>query len=336
MKKAINILSVITALCLIASCSKKEQPVSGSSSDEIRIEASLADVTKASLVTSENITSRRIHLDGFTTNGTTHTSNKHLDANALYDNGGWVFYTTIKDVHYYWPQHSNLDIFAYSPVSLTNTCCSVERTPDFHNKLTCTNLPMVNTSEAAGALEEFVCVEKNNCTKTDSPVALQFKRPFSVVNFKLKEAVRCDLNYIRITGIYNSGSLDCSADSWMWVPSGDTTSFVCNVNKNYPSEINNESPLGGPFIMIPQSLRKNEASPVYMEFNYKTVGNDKPTTTYVKLGTSSGSSGTVVELWKPGYNYTYYVSLLGAAGEVKMSIVCEEWASQGNSETIVQ
>jgi len=335
MKRTTYILSAVVVLFMSASCTKEQQSAGDASSDEIRIEASLAEDTKASSLVTD-LTTRRIHLDGYINSDGNHPSNnKHLDANALYENSKWLFYTGIRDVHYYWPQTSHLDFFAYSPADLSKTCCAVERTSGFQNKIICTDLPMVDTAKAALELQEFVCVEKKNSQKTDAAVDLQFKRPFSVVQFKLDSAVRSDLNFIRITGIYNSGNLYCSKIPWAWNVSGSTTDFTCIVNKNYPTEINNDSDLGGPFIMIPQSLLKDGASPVYMEFNYQTVGNDTPTTTFLKLGTSTGSSGTVNE-WKAGFNYTYYISLMGAAGEVKMSVKCEVWDPQGNSEIIVQ
>lgn len=321
---------------LTAACSKEHSEnntINDTSVDEIRIDASLTKSTKTSLV--DSIIYRRIHLDGYTnSDGKTPSNNRHLDANALYENG-WIFYTDIKNVHYYWPQNSRLDFFGYSPADLSKTCCTIERTSDYHNKVICTALPVSDTAKVARELEEFVCAEKKNCEKTAEPVRLEFKRPFCVIRFKLDQAVRSDLNFIRITDIHNSGSLDCSVTPWVWSVSGGFADFTCNVYKNYPSEINNESDLGGPFIMIPQDLRPDGDDPVYMEFNYQTIGNDKPTTTFVKLGTSSGSSG-VVDRWEPDRCYTYYISLLGAAGEVKMSVTCEQWTKRGNSEIIVQ
>jgi len=240
-----------------------------------------------------------------------------------------MFYTTVLDVHYYWPQKSNLDVMAYSPEDLSKTCVSVSK-----NIVTCTKLPMVDSLQSDKLIHEFVCVWTPDCKKSDGAIQLQLKRPFATVNFYLEDAIRSTLKNIKIEGINSSGVYDAS--SGKWTSTSDPENLFCKVEKPYPDSINNASHLGGPFLVIPQSMRTG-SNPVKLVFTYHSKGSLSDTVTETTIGNASpkGSTDKITE-WEPGKVYNYYISLLGAANEVRLAVTVEPWSVQGDSEIDVK
>lgn len=313
-------------LVLCVSC-RKQEAVSAAC-DEISVLPVLEE-TKATLIPAGNLTECRIHIDGY--NNT--SGEKHIDGNILYNNTKWIFYTDIEDVHYYWPQNSNLDVLAYSPAKIEKTCIEVKS----KKIIECTGLPLTDALQEDNLLDEFICGYKEDCKKADGAISITLKRPFAIVNFYLDEAVRSTLKKIEITGMNNKGKYDVSTGAWTEISNKST--FCCNVNKVYPTQINNNSHLGGPFLVIPQDLHGNdETNAVKLVFTYRSTGNSSDTVTETTLGQSAleNDPSEKIGSWEPGKRYDYYISLNGAANEVRMAVKITEWKKEGNSEVDVK
>lgn len=324
MRNSIFEIFALTAVLLLSSCSKQDVETTGS--DEISVIPTLED-TKATLIEDGDLTGYRIHLDGYLAG----TETKHLDGNILYEGGKWLFYTTIKDVHYYWPQKSNLDVMAYSPAKLDNTCITVVSP----TMIKCTNLPMVDSLQSNNNFNELVVGCKAGCKKTDGAIAITLHRPYAAVNFYLNEAVRSTLNYIKIDGLYSTGDFAYSSGSFSWSNLADKSYLYCGVNKVYPTNINNGSHLGGPFLVIPQNLPDE----IKLVFSYRSKGNNKDTITETTIGKASigsGTSASTISKWEAGKVYNYWISLNGAANEVRMAVSVSEWKVEGSSEVDVK
>ena len=323
MKRFIYSIFAVASLLLCASCAKDGFKAAGN--DEIVVIPTLRN-SRTVLVPAGDLTDSRIHIDGY--NAT--SGSRHLDANTIFDSGSWKFYTDKLDVHYYWPQNSNLDVMAYSPAKLDNTCMEVAS----KSTVTCTGLPMTGEGQEGELLYEFVCGYKGGCKKSDGAIVVPMCRPFAIVNFYLDEAVRSVLKKIEITGIYSQGIFD--VESGLWNLSGDKGAFVCNVNKEYPVDINNASHLGGPFIVIPQDLRAGHSGEeVKLVVTYVSKGNAYETITETTLGEAVIAS-TKIGSWESGKEYNYWISLNGAANEIHMSVTIGEWQTEGNSEVEVK
>lgn len=308
------------------SCSKatSEQPVER---DEIVFIPTLSE-TKANLIPAGDMIGKNIHVDGYIAG----SESKHLDGDVIYDNfddesaNTWVFYKDGKlGVHYYWPQNSNLDILAYSPADLQNTFVSIASS----KTVTCNNLPVVDTLQKGSLLNEFVCGYKADCGKDDGPISVTLKRPFALIKFYLDEAVRCNVNNIKVQGIYNCGTYNASTSKWSEL--SNSSELICSVNKKYPDPLNNGSELSDSLVVIPQSMRvgTEETDPVKLTFSYTSVGNTVPTITETTIGQASGTDGKKVTAWEPGKVYEYYLTLNGAANECRMTVKIGKWSKQG-------
>jgi len=325
MRTYIYTILAATALVMCASCTKD---VCDSESDRIVVNPTLQE-TKATLIPAGSLTDCRIHIDGYnTTSGV-----KHLDGNILYEGGQWIFYTDVKNVHYYWPQNSNLDVMAYSPAKLANTYMEITT----KSIVTCTGLPMTRETQEGTLLNEFICGYKADCKQSDGAISITMSRPFAIVNFFLDEAVRSKLIKIEITGIHNKGVFDVNSKSW--TSTANPSTLLCDVNKEYPTQINNASHLGGPFIVIPQSLRASDTgNEVKLVLTYVSKGNTNETITETTIGQAAlaSASDTKIGQWESGKEYNYWISLNGAANEIRMAVTIREWKVEGSSETEVK
>lgn len=319
-----TIFAAASLLCL-AACGKEGTEIPACD-NEITVIPTLDD-TRATLIPAGDLTDQRIHIDGYLHD----TETRYLNSNILYDQGAWVFYTDrVKGVHYYWPQNSTLDILAYSPAKLENTFVSILSS----KTIKCTGLPLADSLQEGTKLKEFICGYRYNCPKTGGAIAMPLQRPFATVNFYLDEAVRSTLNYITIKGLYSTGIYDVKAGTWSDLETQDD--LYCKVGKQYPDSINNASHLGGPYLVIPQSLRVGAADEVKLVFSYKSAGNAGNTITETALGQAKNSTDSKVSAWEPGKVYNYWVSLNGAANEIRMKVTIGNWSIQGNEEIDVK
>jgi len=325
-----EILAVSTAILLSPSCAKQKAE-EALSNDEIVVVPSLEE-TKATMIAAGDLTANRIHLDGYLHGLET----KHLDANILYEGGKWIFYTTdayaLKDVHYYWPQNSSLDILAYSPANLDKTNIEIKSS----KQVKCTKLPMDYANQSGTNLNEFIVGYKADCKKDDGAVNITLNRPYAAVRFCIMEAVRSTLNYLEVTNLYSTGTYTSDASGkFTWGNFADVKDLHLAIGKAYPTEINNKTPLNNEyFLVIPQTLITDN---IKLKFSYRSVGNTKDTITETSIGKALRSDTSApVDAWEPGKKYNYYITLNGAANEVRMAVTVEPWKVEGSSETEVK
>ena len=334
--KAIALL--LCAAALAAGCSDRLQGDSLRGT-EITVAPTVDEFggTKAQFVSTLNTANNSIQVVCYRAASTT----KWFECTAVYAPYNdmadrWVFFNeNMYDYKYYWPDASGkLDFFAYYPVSLTNTCVTLDTyvasTPKFH----CTSLPVTFPSTENTNLEEFIYAfeageSQPSSSDKHNTVGLTFHHPFARITIQLETAIRSTLNSVTITNIYNNGNCTVSstAPKTSWTSTGSTTNLVVTSGLDYPEEINNGATIGGPYIVLPQSLTDN----VELKVNYLATGNSNPTVVGVKLKNKGG-----ITEWKPGYAYTYKLSLNGAANEAIVDVSVTPWSVQGESETEVK
>ena len=331
--KAIALL--LCAAALAAGCSDRLQGDSLRGT-EITVAPTVDEFggTKAQFVSTLNTAKDSIRVVCYRNASTT----KWFECTAVYEpytdvTDRWVFFNeNMYDYKYYWPDASGkLDFFAYYPVNLANTCVAIDpykaSTPTFH----CTSLPVTFPSTENTNLEEFIYAFEAGESQPSSSdkhhaVGLTFHHPFARITIQLETAIRSQLNSVTITNIYNNGDCEATSSATTWTPTGSTTSIVVNSGLYYPEEINNGATIGGPYIVLPQSVTDSVA----LKVNYLATGNSKST----EVGVSLKGKGEITE-WKPGYAYTYKLSLNGAANEAIIDVSVNAWSSQGQSETEV-
>jgi len=337
-----GIISVMIALTVLVSCSSKEEASTVPGVREISIATEVVSHvdTRASLITSANLAENRIHIEAYTHGKATN----YLSSNALFDESltKWVFFKgNFRDYRYYWPDF-NLDFFAYSPYTLSGTRVSINAYSDSDEAPSFTYEGVSPINETGQAdLKEMLCAYKSNCNYTgDNPVKLKFHHPFSIVSFKIGESIRCSIREIKITNIYNRGTaMPKDADSgpyFVWTPSGDKTNLVISYAGNgisYPDEVNSDSDLSVPYIIVPQSLSDDSM----IEVTYKAQGSSNFTTVKSSLNkailkSDNQNERTAVSGWKPGNRYTYALKLNGSANELYVAVAIEGWVSEGNTD----
>lgn len=333
----------LAALALLCSCTKEHVQ---QGMHEICIDAAVeshVQSTKATLITSSNIKTHRIHVDAYTSGKTTN----YLSSNVIYDETKWSFFKgNYKDYKYYWPDYK-LDFFAYSPYQLDRTRVTLNTYAASQPSFTYTGVSPVNAaSQTDDQLIEMVCAYREACDYVnDNPVALAFHHPFTLVNFRLEQSIRCTIVSVKITGVKNNGTciITKNAPFATWTPSGAATDIVADFSADpaysanggirYPEDINANSHLAGPFMIIPQDIEDD----ALIEVRYKALGNNTVTVAQSFLNKAViQSSGTVASSWKPSNSYAYSLTLNGAANELFVAVQIEDWVAEGTTEIEVK
>lgn len=340
MKKQRIILLAICAAAL--SCTRiavDEDPhlISISTSVEAQTESG----TKATFITAANLPQYRMHIEAYTTGSATN----YLASNALEENGKWIFFKgNYKDYKYYWPDFK-LDFLAYSPYNLAKTNVTMNSYAAGAPSFTYTGVsPVTIDSQADSQQTEFVCSFLSDCAySTHNPVPFKMHHPFSKLYFKLAQSIRCTIKSVRITGVLNSGTatiLEASPYA-SWSPTGDRTTVEADFSSialysenggiRYPEDINNQSILAGPFVVVPQDI----SSDATIEVTYKALGAEHFTIVSSKLDKAAKiGTTTAITQWLPSNAYTYALTLNGAANEIFVAVKLEDWIVNG--ETLVE
>lgn len=230
----------------------------------------------------------------------------------------WRFYHKDANDEYfykrYWPQTYALDFFAYMPYDLAGSHVSL----NFDEISFSCELP--TDGEAQDATNEFVYAFSGNQTAqtNNGTVNLRFIHPFSAVRFKLGKAHgNTEVKSVGFSGIYNNGIFSNLRENTSqgdltysdWTPSGSTTALSVAIGKRVPDELQLDSPMGGTYLVLPQSL---DAVKITVSFNWEGDRNAE-----VSLG-----SGKV---WEPGKIYTYTLNLGDNQEDILMDVSVEEW-----------
>lgn len=241
------------------------------------------------------------------------------------DDMSWQFYNADSDSFYqrYWPEYA-LDFLAFMPYDLANTGVTVTKETQ---SIECT-LP-TSSSDQQNA-KEFVyafTAEQSYSDQTGGVVALNFIHPFAALNLKLGKAHgNTYVDRVEIRNIAYKGSLtistannsqdELSYEDWTLKPSAsdpDTEDLIVSVRKTVgisgSNGIQTNSPIGGPYILLPQ---ETAAIRLYVNF----VWNSTPHEAEVELTNSS---------WTPGKIYTYTLDLGDDKEDVKANVTITDW-----------
>lgn len=243
-------------------------------------------------------------------------------------------------VNFYWPNDSNVNFVAYMPRVLGKSACDVDNISYSANSGVCFSAELPTTIDDTtpekrkeeNAKQEFVYATRLNQGRDGGAVQLRFVHPFAAIKFRLQQSHRdLTINSITLHGLKHSGTFSSTDDTYAkydnvtnlgqdyltsenWnVTSSNEDKLVINLNKRVPDDVNYQSQIGGPYIVIPQGLSNVKLSVNYT-WNDKTVESDE-------FNISTSAIGT----WQPGKIYTYILDLGDNKEEILFKVVVEKW-----------
>lgn len=296
--------------------------------DEICLSVSTSQSKETKVVTIDNneeLTIRDIRVDAYF-HGTTNSlfSNALLRYRAY--TSRWEFYSTSASdwTHFYWPIEgsvhatagtvSSIDFVGYvpytPPTEITINAYSASNGPSFSAALPYTSgTPNTFTETDQAPIREFMYAYATDQTKGSGSgtVNLVFQHAFALVNIYLKSAKRGTvINSIQLSGINTSGTFVYISG---WGSLGTEATLSKTVGKTIPNQLNFNSLIGGPYMVIPQTLSGSNNLIVNQTYNAST----------------GDISGTINETWAPGYIYNYYLDLGEDEGRILVDVVVEAW-----------
>ena len=316
---------MLAALLLAVAACHREDPAPTGPGEEIRLDVSTVQPEETKVVTinnNEELTIRNIRVDAYF-NGTTTPlfSNAQLRYRAYTDR--WEFYST-DWTHYYWPivgsvhetvgTVGSIDFVGYVPNTVptgyTLNAYSATNGPSFSVELPYTaGSPNTFNETNQISTREFMYAYVTDQTKdtNSGTVNLAFRHPFALVNIYLKSAKRGTvINTVELSGIKTSGTFVHSSG---WGSLGNEATLSKTVSKAVPGQLNFDSLIGGPYMVIPQTLSGSNNLTVNQTYNEST----------------SNIQGTISATWEPGYIYNYYLDLGKDEGRILVDVVVEAW-----------
>jgi len=272
----------------------------------------------------------------------------------------WVFIDGDKKlISYYWPNSEPLNVFAFMPDSRYVDPSRYPEyqtketyvTPGPYTKddgatFSCdlpdkvSNNP--DSDPAAGfvansGIQEFLCAYEKEQTKESNggKVVLHFNHPFALVNFEVKTgSYRMKVDRIKFSCIHLKGKYATAKNEWTpddgeaIVPPPDEDhpdaglpSFTMEIDKQIPKEENYNSPLGAPFLVMPQKLDDVRLT------LYATRGDGEKDVEKiektVRLLDPADPNYEWYE-WKPGNQYTYQIKIGDNNEEIYFNVVVYE------------
>ena len=232
-------------------------------------------------------------------------------------------------VDYYWPKNNDLNFFAYMPYkqNMEKTYVTIgEHTLADGPSFSC-DLPLNNLQDS---MQEFIyayATDQNPTTQGTDGVKLRFVHPFSSVVVILKESYRMTIKTIAFENIFGKGTyanrfstVDFGGDSAAnftsgnWTTSGERSDLVLEINEPVPGEnINFDTQIGGPYIVVPQSLSEVQFAITYERDD---IGAE---TKRIAVASPSATS------WEPGKRYTYNIKLGDPQEEILFNVRVDEW-----------
>lgn len=259
---------------------------------------------------------------------------------AWFFNNVWRFYDGESDKFYnhYWPNES-MDFFAYMPwdgSGKQNMITVGEHTPSTDQNsglnITC-NIPQPEDLEDTDGQETIIAYAANR-SKENRVVLLHFVHPFAAVSFELKQAHRnLTINWIRFNNVHLTGTTtlkDATDNSTQisWTGTDETDdpkTFTIPVDKTIPDEINFGAKIGGPYLVMPQSLTS-----ATITINYTW---DDATDTDTSNDTYE-ITRSLSENWLAGNKYTYVLNLGDNQEEILFKVLVEPWDVTGDDNNI--
>lgn len=243
-------------------------------------------------------------------------------------------------VDYYWPKGYDLDFFAYMPYKynerFAKTYVSIgEHTPAGGPSFSC-SLSLENEKDFS--MQDFIYAyasDQNLTTQGTDGVKLRFVHPLSCIVLVLKESYRMKIRSVAFENLYSNGkysngystvdfggnpAANFTSACWTYT-GGRAEKMTYEIDEDVPGvNINFNSEVGGPYIVIPQSLGYGAADDqkVRLAINYDR--DDEPDATKrIAIATSA------VPSWEPGKKYTYNIYIGDPAEEILFNVLVDEW-----------
>ncbi len=248
----------------------------------------------------------------------------------------WRFYSDPNYIEYYWPQSGSIDFFAYMPWKGSNRDKNI--TVDSYSKGTGLSISCQMQNEISNLEDptgqETIIAYTTGKSKTAGSVNMHFVHPFAAVYFKLKQAHRdLTINWIQFNKVHLQGktTLDDTTNGETeieWSPSDTESTFQITINKTIPTDINFNGEVGGPYLVMPQSLGKGTdatTDDVTITINY--TWDDKDASTENTQSFTRSIKTTDIESWIAGKKYTYILDLGDNKEEILFKVMVEPWTS---------
>ena len=269
------------------------------------------------------------------------TGTERFEDRAWYFNGVWRFYdaSSNKFYNHYWPNY-RMDFFAYMPWSGSQRRKYItvgNYTQGTGLTINCTMQETTNLEDVDGQ-ETIIAYTPDKHKET---VNLHFVHPFAAVSFELKQAHRnLTINWIRFNNVYLTGTTTLNATTESntqitWSPTGSTSSFTIPVNKKIPDDINFGAKIGGPYLVMPQSLTSATITINYHWDNQKNA--DDPVTGDEDTNTNNEIyqiKRTLTGNWLAGNKYNYVLNLGDNKEEILFYVEVEPWDVTGGNNNI--
>ena len=185
------------------------------------------------------------------------------------------------------------------------------------NRFNATEQATLNELLVAYSPDRTKTTDNSAISLTDGVVPLNFQHPFALVYFYLKQAKRgtvlnsITLSDLNIKGVYTAGSgwgsYDATTASLTFALNGNTGLTV-------PDEVNFNAILGGPFVVMPQTLATA---------NNLTVNRKLP-----DAADPSNQTASLATTWAPGMVYKYYLDLGKDDKHILVDVEIEPWGTQ--------
>lgn len=338
-----TVIAVSSLSLCISSCTKGLFGHESESSEPILfeaiIEADVVDSKAASLYGPDNIITNdegAFAVMAYNSKTGGRHFNEFNRVNYFHDvvggNNRWRFYEGGDYIERYWPITYNLDFFAYMPYDLTKSCVEVE----IDNKSFSCTLPLSGTEQ--DKIQEFVFAGAlNRSSETNGgKVNLTFVHPFSAISFRLGKAHgNTQINSVGITGIAYKGTFDYKNIETNthnpitlsnWNPDDqDKKELSVTVGKTVGASDNSgiqlDSPIGGPYLVLPQELETAK-----VKVSFKVNESDSGDPIEVDLQTTT---------WEPGKHYTYILNLGDNNEDIITDVVITDWTYVKDKNDII-
>ena len=273
-------------------------------------------------------------------------------ARAWYFNNEWRFYDERNNRFptYYWPQNNSVDFFAYMPWSGSQRRKYItvgNYTQGTGLTINCAMQETTTLEDADG--QETIIAYTENKSKAHKSVNMHFVHPFASVSFELKQAHRnLTIEWIRFNNVYLTGytTLEETTDNntqISWTPTGNTNTFTIDVNKKIPDDINFGAKIGGPYLVMPQSLSGATITIRYV------WNNEKPSDDVITGDEDYNSQDSddvknknnIYQItrplsgnWLANNKYNYVLNLGDNQEEILFKVEVEPWTPTGGNNNI--
>ena len=220
-------------------------------------------------------------------------------------------------VHYYWPLGEKLHFFGHMPYkpadgAVTSVGYTHGKGPEFSYSLPLCSDDQDNLHEFIYAYTENQDIETQNADVDNPGVKMVFMHPFAGIRFHLRQAYRMRIHSITVSNLEYEGSYVYDGE-WTHSTEKKTGDLFIYIEKDVPDPINYDSPIGGTYLVAPQTLDDK----VRMTITFTRLDGETET----KSGKLSSAAGA----WEAGKIYTYTVDLGKTEEEILFEVKVDKW-----------